>query len=154
MLNFGFVIPDNIEDTVPIDLEVPEDELYGLRMEAIQERQLTLEHALSAKRLPQKLLDTLRIIVMDGEQLVAFNANQTISNASELEKNMLLTLKQMLEDLLGSFGCSIEEDDALLRSLATLKNYNAYSAITYRKGQKAIIKQSLLFTDQLLSQLS
>jgi len=41
MLDYGFVIPDNTEDTVPIDLEVPEDENYALRMDAIQEKQLT-----------------------------------------------------------------------------------------------------------------
>jgi len=93
---------------------------------------------------------------MDGEQLKAFTSStnrQENSTSTELERNVLQTLKQMLEGLLESFSTTIEEDDTLLRSLLTLKNYNAYSAITYRKGQKEIIRQSIQFTDRLLAQL-
>ncbi|KAF0974734.1 hypothetical protein FDP41_006208 [Naegleria fowleri] len=162
LLSYGFVIPENSEDTLYVQFGISDtndEELILCKKKYLEENSLKLGYYLKKKDLPDDMLDAIRICVMDEEDFYfakQFDIDHHRKTAGMFrfnvknEFNTLRTLRSLFVSKRAVFSTSLEED---LQQLQQEKRYNMRNILVYRIGQKYIIENVLKFIDQSMANL-
>ncbi|KAG2378328.1 hypothetical protein C9374_008471 [Naegleria lovaniensis] len=162
LLSYGFVIPDNSEDTLYVQFGISDtndEELILCKKKYLEDNSLKLGYYLKQKDLPEDMLDAIRICVMDEEDFYfakQFNIDHHRKSSERFrfnvknEYNTLRTLRSLFISKRSVFSTSLEED---IKQLRQEKRYNMRNILVYRIGQKYIIDNILKFIDQSMSHL-
>lgn len=150
-LTYGFVLEDNPNDTVHIELGFEKDPLKAEKERLMKYYSLDKHHYLAKgeKPIDSRLLETLRILIMNELELYSFhetdrNAQRPISVRNELQ--LWNSLENMLLEKLSKFTTTIEED---LRLLQQDLERPLRLCVLYRMQQKQIMTQALTHLRQL-----
>jgi len=145
-LEYGTVIEGNEEETLPIELGLT-DELSSHKAKILSSRGLSLDHLLKKGKLSSKLFASLRICVLNNEELEYFEQRGLAAPVEFInlrnETQMLQTLSSLFEIMLSAFTTSVEEDRIYLTQF---QPQSVRNAIIFRMDQKEILLSSLLST--------
>jgi hypothetical protein len=159
LLSYGFVVENNIQDTLYIQLGVAGDEeQMQQKTEILLENNLSLGYYLNKSTIPDNLFKALRVCVLNEEELYYFNPNQIHDIVSFRNECQVLAIKNKLRQKLSNFPTSIEFDIQLLSQLNSQQQLSIHenrlrNILIYRIGQKEILMNAIDIVNNLENQL-
>jgi hypothetical protein len=139
--NYGFVTQNNPYDRYFIEFELPEDdteERRELKSQLLTKFNLSLEHFFRKGRIPSKMLATLRICLLNEEELnTVDDENWTPFQPMDNELQVLNTLQMTVEALIGMLPPveTIDEQETI--------PLDEQFAIQYQESQRQVLQESL-----------
>ena len=166
---YGFVIPNNPHDLVPLTLEPPQDDdLTPEKLSLLSSLGIGMEHALRNGPLAAQLLACLRVIVATPEEMAAVAGGEVdpmkgpLSEACEAQalETLRVALQGLLEPVvegLEKFENGVVENDSVA-TVVEERNENGFDAgwktslgfcRVYMEGQRDILETSLRECEKL-----
>jgi histone-lysine N-methyltransferase SETD3 len=144
---YGFVIPGNPHDIVPLTFETQgsaEMDIHGKIMQALNQTGLTLDHNIRYGPIPLKLKACLRILVADSKELdsILSGACNPLTMVNEdNERQAMTTLHSALEDVLKPLERALDQCKDL--HLESSWKPSALFCQEYLQNQCRIIEKNL-----------
>ncbi|KAL4860156.1 Histone-lysine N-methyltransferase setd3 [Chlorella vulgaris] len=134
---YGFCVPSNPHDLVPLQLEPPEGPLQEQQAAVLEAKGLGLEHSLQDGPLSRQLLGCLRVVVATAEELESMRKGtlDPVAGpiAAENEEQALHTLQTALLGLLEpleQLPLLVAGDGDVAEALAAVNGDNAAEAVS------------------------
>eukprot|EP00123_Amoebidium_parasiticum_P003822 comp15138_c0_seq1/m.11828 comp15138_c0_seq1/g.11828 ORF comp15138_c0_seq1/g.11828 comp15138_c0_seq1/m.11828 type:complete len:544 (-) comp15138_c0_seq1:4-1635(-) len=143
VLYYGFALPNNQYDAIPVELCPIDDDHTTRRIEVLEALGLLKDHYFQASRPPTKVLAAMRVCVASKEELDQLQtANEQDPNSHPADKPLndtnevaaLRLITTTAQALMSGLPTSIEEDRAIFQELDLSPRRRA--AVTYRLGVK------------------
>eukprot|EP01040_Poterioochromonas_malhamensis_P005499 gene5499-5905_t len=152
LLLYGFALDRNPFDSVDITIGLSkEDPLYDQKKKYLEKSGkdvLAARFPLQRDRYPSELVDFLRLLLVEAEDLAmqsidSLNFNEPITPS--IERRVLTTIIEICESYLIRYPSSLEEDEILIadRKLFQLLTRQQRMAVKLRVSEKRILKQTI-----------